>query len=428
MNTSFNPYILFCVIIVMALAIHVINDYWLKLQGTIAMTLGAVLVSLIIILSNQFGLFDLSVSFKTVLQDINFQDLLLNGMLGFLLFAGALTVDLKSLLIFKWEVGILATFSTLISTFLIGFLIYFAVHLIGLPISLLEAMLFGALISPTDPIAVLATMKAINAPKDLSIKVAGESLFNDGVGLVIFVTLLSLLIPGKSPTISGTIFLFFREAIGGLVYGAVLGAVSYFVIRRLSDTKLQILMTLSVASAGYVLAQSIGISGPLAMVVAGLITGNIIREKAFSEHGRSELSAVWEVIEELLNAVLFLLIGLELILLEFHFSFIIAGLIAIVIALLARLITVAVPMTYFKKQHKKEYSPYAITILTWGGLRGGLALAMALSLPETLPDRGLILCMTYGVVIFSIVIQGLSAKPLVELSKKKSGAIGAIKK
>lgn len=407
-------YSLFCLIVVFAVCIHYLNDRLLKIQSTIAITVGAVVTSAVFALAHQYAHFDASYHIEGLLKSLDFKDLLLNGMLGFLLFAGALTVDLKALLKFKWEVGTLATLGTIASTLLVGYVMFYTLPLINLHLTLLQCMIFGALISPTDPIAVLATVKNINAPKDLETKIAGESLFNDGVGLVIFVTLYTLAFSGHTPTVSETVILFLREAVGGFVFGLTLGAIAYFLIKPLNDSRLEILITICIASAGYVFAQHLHISGPLAMVVAGLIVGNVIRERVLSTHGQNHLDIVWEVIEELLNAVLFLLIGLELMVVHVQDGFIIAGLIAIPLVLIIRFITVALPMSCFKV--RRRYVPFVISILTWGGLRGGLALAMALSLPKG-NFRDLILVMTFGVVLFAIIIQGLTAKPLVKLSK-----------
>lgn len=409
-------YSLFCTIIVFAVLIHYINDRLFKLQTTIAITIGAVIASALLIVAHQHGWFDAENHIKNTLASLDFKDLLLNGMLGFLLFAGALTVDLKSLLKFKWEVTTLATLSTIASAGIVGLAMFYALPLVSIHLPLLWCFIFGALISPTDPIAVLATLKEVKAPKDLETKIAGESLFNDGVGLVIFVTLLSLATSTTTPTVSSTVLLFLREAIGGIAYGFVLSAIAYLLIKPLHDAKLEILITLCIASAGYAFAQQyLEVSGPLAMVVSGLMVGNIVKEKAFTVNGQSHLVSIWEVVDELLNAILFMLIGLELMVLPIHENFVIAGLMAIVLVLIVRFITVALPMSCFKV--KRQYTPYVISILTWGGLRGGLALAMALSLPDG-KIRDLILVITYAVVLFAIIIQGLSAKSLVRLSKK----------
>lgn len=402
-------------IITFAMVIHIINDKFFKLQTTIATTIGALIVSIILIITHVFGWLDWDTTLKATIRSVDFQDLLLNGMLGFLLFAGALTVDFKLLMKYKWEVLVLAFFGTAASTFLVGTGIFYLLHFVGHPLNYIYCLLFGALISPTDPIAVLATIKNVKAPESLNIKVAGESLFNDGIGLVIFVTLFSVAFSGGHPTVSSVSFLFLKEAIGGVVYGLILGCVAFQIIKRIHDPKLEILITVCIASAGYIFAQRHGISGPLAMVVAGLITGNHTRQHMLKK-GEPHLTLFWELVEEVLNAVLFLLIGLEFLVLTIHLNTLIAGFITIPLVLLVRFITVAIPMSLFKL--KKKYVPYVITVLTWGGLRGGLALAMALSLPHG-HFRNEILLLTYVVVAFSIIVQGLTSKKLVKLSQGK---------
>ena len=400
-------YAIFCLLLLLALIIHVINHRFVKIQPTIAITIGAFIVSLVLIIGKHAGWFDLEKPVQHLLSHINFHNVLINGMLGFLLFAGALSVDYQQFKKFKWEIGILAFLGTLTSTFIVGFIIYYVLMWLGDSLPFLLCLIFGALISPTDPIAVIATVKEIKAPKELGTKIAGESLLNDGVGLVIFVTLYQLAFGGIHPTWYGTLLLFLREAVGGIVYGFIIGGIALWLMKLVKEVRLEMLLTICIASAGYILAQNIGISGPLAMVVSGLMVGNRIRKHV-------SLSAFWELIDEVLNTILFLLIGLELLTFTIHSWYIEAGVCAIAIVLFARLITVAIPLQLFKRY--RYYSPYVITILTWGGLRGALALAMALSLPH-ISDRNAIIMITYCVVLFSIIVQGLTAKPLVKLSQ-----------
>lgn len=400
-------YAVFCLLLLLALAVHFINHRLVKIQPTIAITIGAFAVSLVLIIAKHSGWFDLESPVQHLLGRIDFHNVLINGMLGFLLFAGALSVDYEQFKKFKWEIGSLAFLGTLASTFLVAGIMYYVLQWLGDGLPFLLCLVFGALISPTDPIAVIATVKEIKAPKELGTKIAGESLLNDGVGLVIFVTLYQLAFGGIHPTWQSTLTLFLREAIGGIAYGLVIGAIARGLMRLLNDMGLEMLLTICIASAGYVLAQSIDISGPLAMVVAGLMVGKKIREHV-------SLSDFWELIDEVLNAILFLLIGLEVLTFRIHGWYLQAGFCAIAVVLFSRLITVAVPMQLFKRY--RQYSPFVITILTWGGLRGALALAMALSIPHS-PYRNAIIMITYCVVLFSIIVQGLTAKPLVKLSK-----------
>lgn len=404
-------YAIFCLLLLLALAMRLLNQRFFKIQATIAVTIGAFVVSMVLLLGKHTGWFDLEPAVATVLSHIDFHDVLINGMLGFLLFAGAISVDAKEVLKFKWEIGTLAFLSTLASALVVGVLIEFLMRAIGHPMPLIMCMLFGAVISPTDPIAVIATLKEIKAPKELATKVAGESLLNDGVGLVIFVTIYQLAFSGHTPTWQGTLWIFVKEALGGMAYGAVLGLICLWLMKRIQSMQIELLLTLCLASAGYVFAQYLMISGPLAMVVSGLMLGSRIREY-------KALEDFWELVDEVLNAILFLLIGLEI--LTFHETgwMITAGVLSIVLVLFVRLITVGIPMQLFKRY--RRYSPYVTTILTWGGLRGALALAMALAIPTHAPDRNVIIMITYCVVLFSIIVQGLTAKPLVRLTVKKN--------
>lgn len=406
------------VIIVITTVIHMINHRLFKIQGTIAITIGACLLSLVLVIAHHHSWFNLQTTANNILKQIDFRDWLLNGLLGLLLFAGALTVDLKSLYQYKWEILTLASIATIASAFIIGFALYYVLPALDIHLPLIYCLLFGSLISPTDPIAVLATMKAIKAPKSLATKIAGESLFNDGIGLVLFVTIMAVLVSGQQPTWHEVMGVFLQESVGGIVYGLLLGLIAYQLIKYFYDPIVIILVTLSMSTAGYVFAQHIEISGPLAMVVSGLIVGQAL---TISTQTHSEgVTHFWEMIDELLNTFLFFMIGLEILVIPLAMNALSAIIIVIPLCLFARLLTVAIPMVYFKK--RKSYPPYIITILTWGGLRGALALAMALSLPLG-TERNIILVITYGVVFFAIVIQGLTAKSLIKLSTQDSNKL-----
>jgi monovalent cation:H+ antiporter, CPA1 family len=399
-----------------AILIAYINHRFIKIQTTIAIMSSSLLVALLLIaLSKFFGLHTLQQIIAKTLMSLDFEKLLINGMLSFLLFAGALSIDLHTLAAQKWEIFTLATFSTIASTFIIGVATYYFLPLLNIHLDLIYCMLFGALISPTDPIAVLATFKQLNVPKKLSTTVAGESLFNDGVGIVIFLTLYYIAFASELPTPQSVLLLFLQQAVGGVVYGAVLGFLGSWLIKYADDYKIEILLTIAVASGGYALAQYLGISGPLAMVVAGIIIGTWGRSYAMTHQAQDLLDEFWELIDELLNCVLFLLIGFELLIVTNGYHFLYASLGAIIIVLLARTITVIVPMSIF--QIWRQYSRYTNAILIWGGLRGGLAVALALSLPAG-PYRELILAMTYAVVAFSVIIQGITIAPLAKLVKE----------
>ncbi len=409
-----NPYTLASIILTLAIIIGYINHRYIKLQSTIAIMAGSLLISLLFLILQHTGVANIADKTKSILIQTDFHSLLINGMLSFLLFAGSLTIDSSILKTRKWEIGILASISTIASALLIATAIYYLLPLLGLSLPYLYCLLFGALISPTDPIAVLATFKEIGAPKNLEVCVAGESLFNDGVGIVIFLTIYQLAFNNQVITFQNVSLLFLEQAVGGIAYGVILGFVAYQLIKNIKDPKTIILITLAIVTGGYTFALSIDISGPLAMVVAGIFIGNKVRATATEEKRNEVLKIFWEVIDELLNAVLFLLIGFELLninVVDFNFS---AVLMAIPLVLLIRLITVAIPMKFI--QARKTHEPYTISVLTWGGLRGGLAVALALTLPSS-HYRELILAMTYGVVVFAVIVQGLTIKPLAKLAR-----------
>jgi CPA1 family monovalent cation:H+ antiporter len=341
-------------------------------------------------------------------------------MLGFLLFAGAMDVKLNLLKNQRYEITVLAIISTLLSTTIIGFASYALCAFFGWPIPLVCCLLFGALISPTDPIAVLAIIKKMHAPEKISVQVEGESLFNDGVGLVLFATLFSVAFSGIEPSFSAVSELFLLEAFGGIIFGLILALLAHFSIRWTNDHHLEFLITLSIPSAGYALTNLIGVSGPLAMVISGLVIGNITRHNGLSEQSQLTLTPFWHTIDAFLNNLLFLLIGLILVTLPLTTSEILLGLLAIPLVLIARFISISVP--YFGFRKFRQYDPHSVKILTWGGLRGGLALAMAASIPSGVYEvngidiHALLLTITYVVVIFSIIVQGSTVAPLIKKS------------
>jgi len=409
-----SAYTIASIIITLAVLFGFINHRFIRLQSTIAIMAGALFLSLILLVLQNLGITDLTQHTRNMLIRTNFHNLLLNGMLSFLLFAGALTIDLEHLKTQKWEIGILASASTICSTFIIGTAIYYGLPLLHLPLPYLYCLLFGALISPTDPIAVLATFKEVGAPKDLEACVSGESLFNDGVGIVVFLTLYSLTFQHTTITLGHVAWLFLEQAIGGMVYGFIIGQITAWLIRQCNDYNMAILITLATVTGGYTFALAIHISGALAMVVAGIIVGNTLRYKIHNKQQTEILTVFWEVIDEALNAVLFLLIGFELLTLNANLSQLAAALLCIPLVLVVRLITVAIPIKLL--QFVREHNPYAVSVLTWGGLRGGLAVALALSLPPS-HYRDFILAMTYAVVAFAVIVQGLSIKPLAKIAK-----------
>ncbi len=412
-----------CFLAAGAIFIAFINSKITGMQSTIAITAGALLLSMGIIVAGQHNWFDLKNFSNHILDSIHFDSFLLKGVLGFLLFAGGLGVKLPNLKDQKWEITVLAFVATLISTFTIGIGIWYLLNQLNIPIDFIYCLLFGALISPTDPIAVLAIVKKLNAPKRISTQIEGESLFNDGIGLVIFITIFSIAFSADKPTFMSVTELFLHEAIGGVLYGLVLGALFHYLICHTDNHSMEILLTLTIPSAGYSLAHMIGVSGPLAMVVSGILIGNWTRFIGFSQESEIHLDNFWELVDEFLNSILFLLIGLSMLTFSFHHEDWLIMFIAIPVVLFARYISVKICYVFFERF--RQYNPLSVKILTWGGLRGGLALAMAMAVPAghmVLPEknidvREIVIVMTYAVVVFSILVQGASITKLIEKSK-----------
>ncbi len=410
------------VIVTFASIFGLINYKILKLPSSIGLVVVALTCSIFIILVDIiFPDLNIAKSARSAFLKIDFHDLVMKGALCFLLFAGALHVDLQQLLQRKYSILSLATIGVLISTFLTGIIIYYVVKLIGLNLSFPFALLFGALISPTDPVAVLGLLKSIKSvPESLKIKIAGESLFNDGVGIVIFSVILTYALASLGISNNEINFLsiskfFIIEAIGGIILGLASGYIAYLAIKTTDDFALEIMITLSLVMITYWIALKIHVSGPLAVVIAGIIIGNYGTKLGMSDVTRKHVNIFWLVIDEILNAGLFLLIGLEILAIELTSINIVAGLLAIPIVLLSRFISVSIPITLLKL--KKDFSKGAIPLLTWGGMKGAISVALALSIPD-IPERDPILAMTYGVVIFSIIFQGLTIKKLVNIVSK----------
>ncbi len=419
-----SVYYTLCFLAAAAMLIAFINSKIGKMQTTIAITAGSMILSLLILFFGQNEWFNLKQVATETMTSINFEDFLLKGILGFLLFAGGLGIKLPNLKDQKWEITVLALGATLFSTFFIGFSLYAICQLIGINLDLVYCLLFGSLISPTDPIAVLAIVKKLDAPKRISTQIEGESLFNDGFGLVIFVTLFTIAFGQETPTLGSVSLLFAQEALGGIVYGFLLGLLFHYLISATNDHSMELLLTIGIPTAGYVFADIIHVSGPLAMVVSGIMIGNWTRFVGFSKESEEHLDHFWELVDEFLNGVLFLLIGLSMLLFKFHAEDWILMTIAIPLVLLARYLSIFTSYIGFKCY--RSYNPWSVRILTWGGLRGGLALAMALSIPPgvlVIPDkqidvRELIMVMTYSVVVFSILIQGSTITALIDRAKK----------
>lgn len=390
-----------------------INHRFIKLPTTIGLMLIALVVSLLLIASKHLGIGNIEQYAENIVRQIDFNETLMHGMLSFLLFAGALHVNINDLAKHKWVIASLATVGMLMSTFIIGTVTWYILSWIGVETPFIYCLLFGSLISPTDPIAVLGILKTAGAPKSLETQIAGESLFNDGVAVVVFIVLLGIATGGEEISAGHIALLFAEEAIGGVLFGLAIGALTYYMLKSIDDYTVEILLTLALVMGGYALATAIHVSGPIAVVVAGLMIGNHGRLFAMSDHTREHLDTFWELLDEILNAVLFVLIGLELLLISFANEYLTAALLLIPVVLAARFISVGLPIGLLRSKH--QFSPGAVKVLTWGGLRGGISVALALSLPAG-AERDLILTITYMVVIFSISVQGLTISKLVNLA------------
>jgi CPA1 family monovalent cation:H+ antiporter len=383
------------------------NHRWLGLPSTLGVMLTGLALSLILAALNRAGFGFHQVD--ELLAAVDFDEALLHGMLSFLLFAGALGVDLGDLRQHKWVVATLASVGIVISTALVGFGSWLLFQAFGIELPLVWCLLFGALISPTDPIAVLAVMRQLDTPKPLEIKISGESLFNDGVGVVLFLVLLGIATGDTPASFTGIAELFLLEVVGGAVFGLALGWLGYRLLATVDRLDVEVLLTLAMVTGGYSLAFALHVSAPIAIVVAGLFIGNHGRRFALSEASRHRLDEFWELVDEMMNAVLFLLIGLEVLLLTFNAIHLAAGVALIPLVLAARFVSVGTPITVFRL--RRDFPPRTVRLLTWGGLRGGISVALALSLPAG-PIRDQLLMATYAIVLFSLVVQGLTFRYL----------------
>ncbi|MBZ0109227.1 MAG: sodium:proton antiporter [Candidatus Scalindua rubra] len=393
-----------------------INFRFIKLPTTIGVMLIAMLLSVSLVVLGHIGLESIQNKATAVLEGIDFNKALMHGMLSFLLFSGALHVNLDDLAKHKRIISILATFGVVISTFIVGGSAWLVFSLIGIKLPFIYCLLFGSLIAPTDPIAVIGILKKAGVPKSLETKITGESLFNDGVAVVVFLVIMGIIAGGNDVTAQHIILLFIEEAIGGIFFGFIIGLLTYLMLKSVDNYQVEVLLTLALVMGGFALAHAIHASGPIAMVVAGLFIGNRGRLFAMSERTRGHLDSFWELMDEILNAVLFLLIGLEVLVIATKGSYLIAGLAMIPIVLLARFISVGLPVTFMRRI--KNFSPNVVKIMTWGGLRGGISVALALSIPAG-PEREALLTVTYIIVVFSILVQGLTIKRLVTSKKLK---------
>jgi CPA1 family monovalent cation:H+ antiporter len=383
-----------------------LNRRFVRLPHSIGLLIFGLLASLLLVLLDLvFPGQHLYEDLAQALQQIDFTQVVMNGMLAFLLFAGALNLNLEAMRERAWPIALLALVATLISTAVVGAGLWGAAQVIGRPLPLSWALVFGALISPTDPVAVLSTLRNVQVPKALEIEMQGEALFNDGVGVVLFTILLGYAAGtgGGEHGADEIVRLLVQEALGGLLLGVITGYIAYRAMRAIDDFPVEVLITLALVAGTYAVAQKLGTSGPLAVVAAGLLVGDRAPRDAMSERTQGYVSALWTLVDEVLNSVLFLLIGLEVLVLRFEVPALILAAVAVPIVLLARAVAVAMPLLLVR--WTDLFSARNLPFLTWAGVRGGISVALALSLPEG-PNKPTILAATYAVVLFTIIVQG----------------------
>ncbi|WP_339701313.1 sodium:proton antiporter [uncultured Roseivirga sp.] len=404
------------ILTVLSAAFAFINTKFLKLPFTIGLMIIAICFTLVITIAGSFNPFILEEA-NLIIDSIDFETALLDIMLSFLLFAGALHTKIDGLKKQRMPIALFATMGVLISTFIVGTLMYYIVQALGHQIDYIYCLLFGALISPTDPIAVLGILKDANAPKKLETKIVGESLFNDGVGVVIFLVIFKIAQQGVGAIEASEVgLLFFEEVVGGIALGLLAGWLVFQLMKVIDHYETEVMITLALVMGLSSLAHLIHVSGPLAVVVAGIFIGNKSPKIAWSETTQNYVDKFWELLDVLLNAILFVLIGLELLIITINGEYITFGLIAIPVTLLARYLALSGPVALFKK--KLDFIPKTNLIMTWGGIRGGISIALALSLEPNM-ERELFLTVTYIIVVFSIIGQGLTLGPLVRRVLKK---------
>ncbi|MFD0761756.1 cation:proton antiporter [Lutibacter aestuarii] len=404
------------ILIVISALFGYLNVRYLRLPNTIGLMVITIIFTLLI-LATSFVDDTLLEHEKQLISQIDFKTVLLDVMLSFLLFAGALHTNFQQLKIQRKPILTFATFSTITSTFLVGVLVYFLLQMLTLEVDFIYCLLFGALISPTDPIAVLGILKQVGAPKNLETKIVGESLFNDGVGVVVFLTIYQIAKGGGDVTFMHVAEMFLVEVIGGIGLGFLLGWITYKLLKSIDDYDVEVIITIAAVMGGTVLAQYLHLSAPLAMVTAGLIVGHdTVRQTTMSKTTEQYVDKFWELIDILLNTILFVMIGMEILILTYNHQYILAGIFCVPTLLLARYLSLMLPIKLFAK--KLDFVPNTNLIMTWGGLRGGISIALALSLTSEM-HRDLFLVITYIVVVFSIIGQGLTVGKLIKRLSKE---------
>jgi monovalent cation:H+ antiporter, CPA1 family len=410
----------FAVLLCLTALLAFINERFVRLPATIAVTLGGMLTALLLLLLAKLGYPAPAEQLHAQLTRLDFSQFVLNGVLSLLLFAGALGLDVRQIVAQRRSILALALGSTLLSTALVGGLAYLLLNALGLQVPLLGALLFGALISPTDPVAVLDKVKQFNLPARTEALIAGESLFNDGVGVVLYLSLLGLAAGGGAAGHSGgvadALLLFGREALGGALFGALLGGLGFLTLRQITQEGVEVLLMLSLAVGGYAAASALGLSGPIAMVTLGLCLSEV-KARVFGGASVQYIRSFWHTTEEVINSLLFMFIGLDVLLLRPNLSELWAGLVLIAVVLAVRAFSVWLPMLFLRA--REGYGTHTVRLLTWGGLRGAIAISLALGLPPS-AYQGTLLIVTYAVVLFTILVQGLTIGPLVQRAVEDS--------
>lgn len=411
-----NLFNIIAIVIVVSTIFAYFNKRVLKLPNNIGVMIIAIFVSVSLLFTdNIFPKF--FADSMSLIKSVDFSNLLIGVILNFLLFAGTIQIRIKDLREQQLPVILFSTIGVVISTFIVGTLLYWILPLFGLKIPIEQCFLFGALISPTDPVSVLGILKDAGIPKSLETKIAGESIFNDGVGLVIFVTILHAIHnPDESISAKDVLYTFAKDALGGVALGIAIGFIGSRALKTIDDHKIEVMITLAIVMGGYIIAKSLEVSAPLTMVAAGIFVGNYGRRIGMTELSEDYIEKFWEIIDEILNVILFVLIGLELLLIEDYKNYWLIGIITIPVVLVARFISILLPS--FIVRLRQKMSIKTISFLTWGGIRGGISIALALSLSYNL-HKNLFIFVTYTVVVFSVIVQGLSIEKIVALQKRK---------